>query len=107
MSMLSAAILMLYLKIKAEKILKDLINVEKLIDSALNYVNDNESVQKRIYAVGALLGNGAKAGIGLNTGSGKFKWTDLIGMAAQSFFKDRLPQSAATASSPVQSSPPG
>jgi len=58
-------------------------DVEKWINS--------ETGQKAFYSVGALIGNGAKAGIGLNTRGGKFKIEDIIAQIAGSFIENRFP----------------
>lgn len=55
--------------------------MEDLVDFA---VNDTE-MQKKLFLLGVLLGNGIKSGIGLNPRGGKFKMEDLIGMALAQF----------------------
>ena len=58
-------------------------DVEKWINS--------ETGQKAFYSVGALIGNGAKAGIGLSGGRGKFKSEDVVAQIAGSFIENRFP----------------
>lgn len=52
----------------------------------LDYLHTEEGA-KMLYAIGALLGNGAKAGLGFNIKGGKFKWQDLLGEIAGGFIK--------------------
>jgi len=55
----------------------------------LNYIGTEDGA-KMLYAIGALLGNGAKAGLGFNIKGGKFKWQDLLGEIAGGFIKKTL-----------------
>lgn len=68
--------------------------VPRMIEDTKNDIKDDiqewlntENGQKAIYLIGTLIGNGAKAGIGLSKGSGKFKMEDLIGQAIGSFLQ--------------------
>jgi len=47
---------------------------------------NSEKGQKAIFTVGAIIGNGAKSGLGMNSRSGKFKWQDLAGQVITEFF---------------------
>lgn len=89
---LLSAILILFVLNKAKNAVKDLFNVEKLLDSLLDYVNKNEDVQKRIYALGGLIGAGAKQGLGVGAGSGKFKWQDMIGQLIGGWIQTKASQ---------------
>ena len=51
--------------------------LDDLFDEAMN----NEVFQKRIYVIGALLGNGIKQGVGLSPSRGKMKFQDIITQA--------------------------
>lgn len=51
--------------------------LDDLFDEAMN----NENFQKRIYVIGALLGNGIKQGIGLTPSRGKMKFQDILTQA--------------------------
>jgi len=58
---------------------------------------NSETGQKALYSIGALIGNGAKSGIGIQTKSGKFKWQDLIGQIVGSYVQGNiLPKIAQT-----------
>lgn len=58
---------------------------EKLEEITTAFLSKAEN-QKKIYMLGALIGNGAKSGIGLS-GKGKFKWEDLAMQVLGSYFK--------------------
>lgn len=47
---------------------------------------NSEKGQKALFQIGAIIGNGAKAGIGLESRGGKFKLQDLIGQIAMQYF---------------------
>lgn len=47
-------------------------------DVLLDEVSKNAEFQKRIYVLGALLGQGVKSGVGLPLGRGKMKMEDII-----------------------------
>jgi len=55
-------------------------------DIILDGITQDTEMQKKVYLLGVLLGNGIKTGIGLKGGSGKFKMTDLLGMALPKIF---------------------
>jgi hypothetical protein len=48
------------------------------VENLLSDVGNNESLQKSIYTIGALIGNGVKSGVGLQKRGGKMSLTDLI-----------------------------
>jgi len=50
-----------------------------------------EEASKLIFSIGALIGNGAKSGFGLNQKSGKMKWQDLAMQIAGGFLQKWLP----------------
>jgi len=47
------------------------------IDDLTDFLHTEEGA-KMFYGIGALIGNGAKAGFGLTKKSGKFRWEDLL-----------------------------
>jgi len=69
-------------------IIKKMTNIDRILDisdTLLNELTQNVEMQKKVYILGVLLGNGVKSGIGLSKGKGKFKLDDLIGMAISHF----------------------
>lgn len=70
-------------------IIKRTININYILevsDVLLDELTQNTDMQKKVYVLGVLLGNGIKQGIGISKGKGKFKLDDLIGMAIGHFF---------------------
>lgn len=70
-------------------IAKRLTRIEYILeisDVLLDELTQNAEMQKKVYVLGVLLGNGIKVGIGLQKGKGKFKLDDLIGMGIAHFF---------------------
>jgi len=59
---------------------------EDIVSNTLNNMLTDVEMQKQVYSMGILLGNGLKTGLGLKQGRGKFKMDDLIGLGAQWFF---------------------
>jgi len=58
---------------------------KRIVKNAIAEVKDeiffslqDEEMQKFLFSVGALIGQGVKSGIGLKARSGKFHWQDLI-----------------------------
>ena len=83
--------------ISAYLIIKRFVNNDKIIeifDDLTDEMVNNEEFQKKIFVIGALLGNGIKSGLGLNPRRGKFKFEDLISMAIASFFQKSMGQSS-------------
>jgi hypothetical protein len=60
-------------------ILKKMVQPMDIVEEILEEVTQNTEMQKKIYFLGGILGNGLKAGIGLNKIGGKFKWEDMAG----------------------------
>ena len=50
-------------------------------------------MQKNIYVIGAILGQGIIAGTGIKGGKGKFKMEDIVGQAIAAFLPRLFPQS--------------
>ncbi len=75
---------------------KKLINQYKkeLKQEAEAWLN-SETGQKAIFQIGAIIGNGAKAGLGMTTKSGKFRWQDLAGQVLSQWIQGRMPQTKA------------
>lgn len=70
--------------IAAYVILKKTINTERILtisEDLLDEITQNAELQKKIYVLGVLLGNGIRSGVGIGTKGGKFKFEDLIGQA--------------------------
>lgn len=55
-------------------------------DILLDEIATNTDMQKKVYILGVLLGNGIKSGIGLQKGKGKFSMEDLIGYGLSMIF---------------------
>jgi len=70
-------------------------------DLLLNFLDDLEpelpkilakpQVQSFVYSIGALIGNGARAGAGFGGGKGKFKFEDLLARVAGKLVDSFLP----------------
>lgn len=72
---------------KAEKIVeKTKIELKDELEDWLN----SENGQKALFSIGALIGNGAKSGFGLNARSGKYKPQDLLAQIAAQFIQQKL-----------------
>lgn len=61
----------------AKKYMFSAANLEESLETATEVVVTNENLQKKLYYIGAVLGQGVKQGIGLSGGKGKFRWEDL------------------------------
>jgi len=90
MSLISALIVYFLLEKKAEKTIEKYKN--QLKNEAEQWLNSDNG-QKAIYSIGAIIGNGAKAGLGINARSGKFKIENLVGEIASKWIQERfIPQ---------------
>lgn len=58
----------------------------EITEDLIDFIVSDVEMQKKVFLLGAILGNGIKSGIGLNPRKGKFRFEDLIGMALQQFF---------------------
>jgi len=81
----------------------------EVVDILLNSVNTDENVQKNIYTIGALLGNGISQGSGMkqtvNRG-GKFNLNNIISEIAANFIANKINASSPSSyQSPPSSSP--
>lgn len=65
----------IYLTLRSHKLEEIVTNS---IENLLEDVGNNESLQKNLYTVGALIGNGVKSGVGLQKRGGKMSITDLV-----------------------------
>ena len=73
---------------------KDILNelpniIDYLKEEMEEYARSNEGA-KLIYGIGALIGNGARQGLGIQTGKGKFKFEDLFAQIASGFVQQYL-----------------
>jgi len=66
-------------------IMKKMFKPLEIAEDLMDFIISDTEMQKKIYLLGALLGNGIKSGIGLNPKRGKFRFEDLIGMALSQF----------------------
>lgn len=83
--------------------------LDEILEELIKSIANNEELQKNIYAIGGLIGNGAKNGLGIAPKSGRFKWQDLIGELAVGFINNMQkvePGSTAPSSLPPQTSLP-
>lgn len=76
---------------------------EKLKDEFLDYLHSEEG-SKLIYSIGALIGNGAKAGIGIQSRGGKMTLQDLIMGIAANFIQGKMQGPTSTQNSGSQKS---
>jgi len=76
---------------EAFSLIGEIICVEKgLIKADLENWLNSETAQKALYQLGGLIGNGAASGLGIQKGSGKFKWQNLVGELATNFISGKL-----------------
>lgn len=52
--------------------------ITNCIENVFEDITRDEKLQKNLYTIGALIGNGAKSGFGLQKRAGKMSMTDLI-----------------------------
>lgn len=64
-----------YIALRSGKLEEILVNT---INICLEDFTNDEKLQKSLYTVGVLIGNGVKAGVGLQKRGGKMSLTDLI-----------------------------
>jgi len=90
MSLISALIVYFLLEKKAEKTIEKYKKELKI--EAESWLNSDNG-QKAIYSIGAIIGNGAKAGFGISTRGGKFKLENLVSEIAGKWIQERfIPQ---------------
>lgn len=82
--MASSTLFFSYWLLKTHKI-EDVIAVS--IESIIEDIAKNTELQKNLYQMGALIGNGAKTGIGLSTRGGKLKIEDIVLTAIEGYFR--------------------
>lgn len=87
---------LMFRRLNFETILRN--SVEDIIED----VSNDEKLQRNIYNMGVLLGNGAKGGLGLSRGKGKFSLTDLIMNAAGQFIEKKMGSSTESNKSPFE-----
>lgn len=76
-------------------IAKRMLNTDKIIEISnelLTEITSDVEMQKKVYIVGAILGNGIKSGVGITGKGGKFKFEDVIGQALGSILGNIFPQ---------------
>jgi hypothetical protein len=69
-----SVVLLVYWLLKSHKI-EDVIT--NSIENVIRDVSEDVELQKKLYQLGGIMGNGVKAGVGLTTKGGKFKFEDL------------------------------
>ena len=73
--------MLVYWLIKSHKV-EDIIT--NSIENVIRDATEDVELQKKIYQLGGLIGNGVKSGIGIQTRGGKFKIEDLLmGLASK------------------------
>ena len=61
--------------------------IQEIVYESVSEVAENEDLQKKVYVIGALLGNGIKHGIGMNVKGGKFKISDIVSEGVGAFMR--------------------
>jgi hypothetical protein len=61
-------------------------HIYEMLEDISDEIRNDQGMQQKLYAIGALVGNGAAQGFGMKGKSGKFKMEDFIGMGAQWLF---------------------
>ena len=87
MSIISAFIVYYLFKKTAKK---EVETIKKDLKNEISGWLNSETGQKAIYSIGALIGNGAKAGIGMKNTSGKFKWDNLLGQIVGTYVQNKV-----------------
>lgn len=73
--------ILVYWLAKSNKI-SDIITIS--IENVIRDVSEDVELQKKLYQLGGIMGNGVKSGLGLQTRGGKFKIEDLLmGLASK------------------------
>jgi len=60
------------------------------VDMLLTEISTNPEMQKKVYTLGILLGNGIKNGVGIAGKGGKFKFEDIIGQGIGILFQNMM-----------------
>jgi hypothetical protein len=71
-------------------IIKLTVNSNKIIEISQDFLDEiavNTELQRKIYILGVLLGNGIRSGIGIGGKGGKFKFEDVIGQGLATLFQ--------------------
>lgn len=71
--------------------------IDFLLGEVEHYIASPEGA-KVIYSIGGLIGNGAKQGLGLTSGRGKFKFEDILAQIAGGFIQRYVPAMGRAAS---------
>jgi hypothetical protein len=66
--------------------------ISKIMEDFVLSFQTNEELQKALYAIGALIGNGAKTGLGLTRSGGKFGFKDIMAQIVGGFVNRYIPQ---------------
>lgn len=77
-------------------IIKSMVKPEEIVEDIMNFIVQDAEMQKKVFVLGAILGNGIKSGVGLNPRGGKFKFEDLIAGALAQFFMPKTESEAQT-----------
>lgn len=93
-SSLISTITLVIAYIYTQRMIKNTVeNIKRELKLELETWLNSENGQKAIYSIGAIIGNGAKSGFGLQTKGGKFKWQDLVGQIASQYIQQKfIPQ---------------
>lgn len=62
------------------------------IDDLTDFLHTEDGA-KLVYSIGALIGNGARQGLGINAKGGKFKFEDILAQVAAGFIQQYFPTS--------------
>lgn len=69
-------VILIYILLRKEVIMREILDF--FISNTLESLSGDEELQKMLYQVGGIIGQGVKGGIGLSAPkTGRFKWQDL------------------------------
>ncbi len=65
--------------------------IHEIMTDFLISVQTDDDLQKEVYSIGALIGNGVKSGIGFTKSGGKFGFKDIMAQIASGFINKYIP----------------
>ena len=82
-------IIFIYFYIKRLDIIDEIL--QSSLENVIKRFNEDEEMQKSLYQIGGILGQGVKGGMGISTPkSGRFKWQDLVAELAGQWFQKTM-----------------
>lgn len=74
----------------------------EILEDFVTDLSENAEMQKRIYIIGGILGNGIRQGVGIGKTKGKFKLEDLIMQVIGGYIQNKvMPQQTQGQETPI------